>query len=124
MAMTLVDVLLEDGLYNRLDITPEQLADFCQRWSIVELALFGSILREDFNEGSDIDFLVVFDHRRRAQMSLIDLVTIEYELEDWLGRKVDLIEKCSVIESHNWIRRQNILSTARIIYESGRILFA
>ena len=115
---------VEDRLYQRLGITPQQLTDFCQQWSIIEISLFGSVLRDDFNCDSDIDVLVVFEPRFRELMSLMDLVKIEYELEDRLGRKVDLIEKCSVIESHNWIRRQNILSTARTIYESGRIVFA
>ncbi|MGC9524132.1 MAG: hypothetical protein ACP5D7_01170 [Limnospira sp.] len=44
-------------IYDRLGITPEQLAEFCQRWQIVELALFGSILRDDFK---DLPSLVSF----------------------------------------------------------------
>ncbi|OJJ24917.1 DNA polymerase subunit beta [Roseofilum reptotaenium AO1-A] len=110
-------------LSDRLGITPKQLADFCPQWGIVELSVFGSILREDFKPDSDIDLLVVFDPNFRSRMSLMDLVKIQYQLEDGLGRQVDLIEKSSVIESDNWIRRQNILSTAQVIYESGRILF-
>ncbi len=47
-------------LYQRLGVTAEQLAQFCQRASIVELALFGSILRDDFRPESDIDVT----HRR------------------------------------------------------------
>lgn len=110
-------------LYERLGITREQLADFCQQSGIVEVSVFGSILREDFNPDSDIDLLVVFEDEFRSRMSLMDLVKIQYQFEDWLDRPVDLIEKSSVIDSDNWIRRQNILSTAQVIYESGRILF-
>lgn len=54
----------------------------------------------------------------------MDLVRIQQELEDLTGRKVDLIEKRSIIDSHNWLRRQNILNTAKVIYESRHILGA
>lgn len=82
--------------------------------------MFGSSLREDFNKTSDIDFLVVFNPK--IKLSLMDLVSIQYQLEDKIGRKVDLIEKRSIEKSHNWMRRQNILATATIVYESGQIL--
>ena len=48
----------------------------------------------------------------------LDLVGIQYQLEDLVGCKVDLIEKRSVVDSHNYIRRNNILNTAKVIYES------
>lgn len=47
---------LDPKLQSRLGITPKQLADFCQRWKVVELALFGSVLRDDFSVNSDVDF--------------------------------------------------------------------
>ncbi len=112
-----------EQIYQRLNITPEELANFCQKNQILELSLFGSILREDFNENSDIDILVVFDSNPKTPLSLMDLVKIQYELEDLIQRKIDLIEKRSIIDSHNWIRRQNILNTAQIIYESRSLLF-
>ncbi len=84
--------------------------------------MFGSVLRLDFKETSDIDFLLVFDPQ--IKLSLIDLISIQYQLEDLIRRKVDLIEKRSIENSHNWIRRKNILETATIIYESGQILSA
>ncbi|MEA5532791.1 nucleotidyltransferase family protein [Crocosphaera sp. XPORK-15E] len=93
------------------------MENFCQKNKIVELSIFGSTLRDDFNENSDIDLLVVFSSNSRNSMSLMDLVRIQYELEDIFNRKVDLIEKCSIIDSHNWIRRKNILNTAQILYE-------
>jgi predicted nucleotidyltransferase len=115
MSAKICDRLLDE----RLGITREQLADFCQQSGIVEVSVFGSILREDFNPDSDIDLLVVFEDEFRSRMSLMDLVKIQYQLEDWLDRSVDLIEKSSVIDSDNWIRRQNILSTAQVIYYPG-----
>lgn len=111
-------------IYKRLNLTPEKLADFCKQHHILELSLFGSILREDFRPDSDIDMLVVFDHSANPNLSLMDLVGIEYQLEDIVGREVDLIEKRSIVDSDNWIRRKNILNTTQIIYESRPVLSA
>jgi len=44
----------------RIVIPKERIADFCRRWKITELALFGSVLREDFRADSDVDVLVTF----------------------------------------------------------------
>lgn len=112
---------MNQKILNRLNISLSELINFCQQNHILELSVFGSVLREDFKKTSDIDFLVVFDPQ--IQLSLIDLVSIQYQLEDLIGRKVDLIEKRSIENSHNWIRRKNILETAEMIYESGQILF-
>jgi predicted nucleotidyltransferase len=111
-------------LFDRLGITPAQLAKFCQQWHLAELSLFGSILRDDFRPDSDIDILIVLDSDPNLHTSLMDLVGMQHQLEEMVGRKVDLIEKESVETSHNWIRRNSILNTAQIIYESGRILSA
>lgn len=92
----------------------EQLVAFCEQWQISELALFGSILRDDFGPESDIDFLVTFAPNTR--WSLLDLIKMEQQLEDFLGRKVDLVTKRSIVQSHNWIRRQDICDTAQVIY--------
>ena len=53
-------ITIDPTLQTRLGITPKQLIDFCQRWQIAELALFGSILRDDFRPDSDIDLLVSY----------------------------------------------------------------
>ncbi len=113
---------MNQKLQDRLNISREEIINFCQQNQIQELSVFGSVLREDFNKTSDIDFLVVFNPK--IKLSLMDLVSIQYQLEDKIGRKVDLVEKRSIEKSHNWIRRQNILDTAIIIYESGQILSA
>lgn len=91
-----------------------QLVDFCEQWQIVELSIFGSILRDDFNAESDIDFLVTF--ARDSHRSLLDLIKMEQQLKDLLNRKVDLVTKSSIEQSHNWIRRQDILTAAQVIY--------
>jgi len=94
----------------------DQIAEFCQQWKITELAVFGSILRDDFRPDSDIDFLVTF--APDSHWSLFDLVAMEHQLEDMLGREVDLVMKKSVEQSHNWIRRKEILGTAQVFYEA------
>jgi predicted nucleotidyltransferase len=111
-------------IYHRLSATPEQLVTFCQQHHILEFSLFGSILRNDFRPDSDIDILIVFDPDARMHLSLMDLVGMEYQLEDLFGRKVDLVEKRSIVDGHNWIRRKNILNTAQVIYESRQIVSA
>ncbi|MEN9222663.1 MAG: nucleotidyltransferase domain-containing protein [Thermostichus sp. BF3_bins_97] len=114
----------EKTIYERLTLTPEDLADFCKQHHILELSLFGSILRDDFRADSDIDMLVTFDHSANPHLSLMDLVGMEYQLEEMVDREVDLIDKRSIIDSGNWIRRKNILNTAQVIYASRRVLSA
>src|SRR5215208_6012593 len=95
----------------------QTIAAFCDRWKIVELSLFGSALRDDFGPSSDIDLLVAF--APDADWSLLDHVTMEEELAALLGRDVDLVSKRAVERSHNWIRRLEILDSARVINAKG-----
>ena len=100
----------------RVRIPPRQLDEFCQRWKVTELALFGSALREDFDEDSDIDVLV--DFAPGARWSLFDLVTMQTELEALFGRPVDLVERTAIERSENYIRRKGILSRLDTLYEA------
>ena len=100
----------------RVRIPPRQLDEFCQRWKVTELALFGSALREDFDEESDIDVLV--DFAPGARWSLFDLVTMQTELEALFGRPVDLVERTAIERSENYIRRKGILSRLDTLYEA------
>jgi uncharacterized protein len=90
------------------------LRAFCQRWQITELMLFGSALRDDFGDHSDIDLLVSFHPSSRT--TLFDLVTMEDELAHLFQRRVDLVSKEAVLQSENFIRRQSILENAQVIY--------
>jgi uncharacterized protein len=90
------------------------IADFCRRWKIVELSLFGSVLREDFRPESDVDVLVTFADG--AHWSLLDHVAIEGELSRLMGRDVDLVSRRAVERSKNWVRKEAILSGAEPIY--------
>jgi predicted nucleotidyltransferase len=97
-----------------LDLSQEMIADFCIKWHINEFALFGSVLRRDFGPDSDVDVLVAFS--QEANWGLLDHLRMEQELVTLLNRKVDLVTRRSVEQSRNWIRRQEILSTAEVIY--------
>ena len=95
-------------------IPQEEVAAFCQRWKIVELALFGSVLRDDFGPESDVDILIRFDPE--AQHGLLDIARMRQELSRMLGREVDLIERTVIERSRNYIRRKSILQTAEVVY--------
>lgn len=112
--------MVNPQLQQRLNISTKVLENFCQQHQIIELALFGSVLRADFSLSSDLDFLVTFSPN--LKLSLMDLVGIQYELEELVKRDVDLIEKRAIANSQNWIRRENILATAEIIYEARPII--
>lgn len=99
---------------SRVDLPKEKLAAFCERWGVAEVALFGSVLRDDFNPESDIDVLVRF--RQEATPSLFSLVRMEAELAELVGRPVDLVERKSVERSPNYIRRAAILESAKVIH--------
>ncbi len=100
---------------KNINLKPEKIEQICQQWQIKELALFGSVLREDFNPQSDIDVLVSF--AEDAKITFFDLDTIEQQLSKLFDRPVDLVTKRAIEQSHNWIRKKNILDNARIIYE-------
>jgi predicted nucleotidyltransferase len=96
-----------------IDIPTDKIAEFCKRWQIKELAIFGSTLREDLRPDSDVDVLVVFEDH--APWGLFDLMHAEEELEHIFGRKVDLVEKKTI---RNPFRRQHILTHHEVIYAS------
>ena len=102
---------------TRIAIDPEKVAAFCQRWKIVELSLFGSVLRDDFRPDSDVDVLVTF--APEADWSLYDHMAMEEELSAAVGRKVDLFSRRAIERSANWIRRQAILESAEPFYVAG-----
>jgi hypothetical protein len=96
---------------NQIIFPKEQIADFCRKWKIKELAIFGSALGDDFKPESDIDVLVVFDES--AEWSLFDYMHAEEELKQLFGRKVDLVEKKAI---RNPFRRHHILNHSEVIY--------
>lgn len=72
----------------RINIPKDKLAGFCQKWHVRRLSLFGSVLRDDFRPESDVDILVVFEEGHVPD--LITFSGMELELDEIIGRKVDL----------------------------------
>jgi predicted nucleotidyltransferase len=89
-----------------------QIEEICRRYHVRELMLFGSALRDDFRPDSDYDLLVDFEPD--APIGLIEFGNMEGELEDLLGRKVDLVPKRGLKP----VIRENVLSSAEPVYAS------
>jgi len=104
-------------LVKNIEIPTDKIADFCQRWKITELALFGSVLRDDFRSDSDVDILVTF--APDAHRTLFDMVDMQDELEAMFERKVDLVSRRGIERSRNYLRRKAILDSAEIIYAAS-----
>jgi hypothetical protein len=103
------------GMNIAIDLPRDEIAAYCQRHHIRRLALFGSVLREDFSSDSDVDVLVEFDPAYPPRLD--DLLAAEAELSTLLGRRVDLGEKRAVEQDPNYRRRRCILDSAAVIYE-------
>ena len=101
----------------KIELPQQIISEFCHKWQIYEMCLFGSVLREDFRPDSDIDILVSFQDS--VSWGLLEFSRMKRELENLLGRKVDLLTKKSIEQSHNWIRQREILETAQVIYVAG-----
>ncbi len=97
--------------FHNIDIPENKIADFCRRRKVVELALFGSVLREDFRTDSDIDVLITFTSD--CGWSLWDLFDIREELYQMFGREIDLVEKDAL---RNPFRRHEILRNYKVVY--------
>ena len=94
----------------------DRIADFCRRNHIRRLALFGSVLRDDFGPESDVDMLVEFEPGARVGLSFF---TMQDELSDMLGRRVDMSTFEGVEESRNWLLKAEILDTAEVVYDQA-----
>ncbi|HUT01364.1 MAG TPA: nucleotidyltransferase family protein [Phycisphaerae bacterium] len=94
-----------------------KIAEFCRKWKVTQLALFGSVLRDDFGPDSDVDVLVSFADEARP--GLFELCRMEDELRALFGRDVDLVTRKSVEQSRNYIRRKHILKHMETIHAAG-----
>lgn len=96
---------------HRLKVDADAVRDLCRRWHVQEMAVFGSVLREDFRPESDVDVLVTFEED--ASWDLFDLVTLRDEISALFGRPTDLVEKKSLT---NPFRRGEILRHMEVLY--------
>jgi predicted nucleotidyltransferase len=97
----------------RIAIDHQRLAGFCRRNHIRRLALFGSVLRDDFRADSDVDVLVEFE---LGHVPGLRFFALEMELSEILGRKVDL-NTPSFLSPHF---RSRILVEAEVQYGEER----
>jgi len=97
----------------RISIPKERIADFCRRNRIRRLALFGSVLRDDFGPDSDIDVLVEFEPG--ARVGFIKLAGMEIQLSQLLGRKAE-VHTFGGLNPHF---RDEVLRTAEKQYEQA-----
>ena len=98
---------------QNIQIPKDKIAEFCKRNRIRRLALFGSVLRDDFGPDSDVDVLVEFEPGTRVGM--IRLAAMEFELGDLLGRKVDLNTKGFLSRDF----RDQVVAEAEVQYDAA-----
>ena len=96
---------------NGIRFDYNDIVRLCKKYSVHELSVFGSSIREDFTRNSDIDILVSFE--KNSDITLFDIMDLEKEFSELLSREVDIVEKESL---KNPIRRDKILSTREVIY--------
>lgn len=94
----------------RIEIPHDDIAAFCRRHGIRELRLFGSVLRDDFCDDSDVDLLVEFEPG--VSVGLLSLARMELELTELLGRKADLRTPGDLSRYF----RQDVLEGASVLY--------
>ena len=103
-----------DMTKERLEVSRDELAAYCERWRIAEISLIGSI-PPSVDAEEPVEFLVRFqpDVMRRYA----DAVAMERELSEMVGRDVELVDYRSVVDwGDNYVRRRAILESARTVY--------
>ena len=98
----------------RINLPQSELINFCQRYHIRKLAIFGSVLRDDFGPDSDVDFLVEFEPEHIP--GLIRLAGMELELSELIRRKADLRTPSDLSRYF----RDEVLRTAVVQYDKTR----
>ena len=103
-------------VHAAIPIPYEAIAVFCERWGVVRMELFGSVLREDFDAArSDVDVMVTFAPGRLPGWEFF--ADFPDELSAIFGRKVDVQTRHGVEEMSNATRRRHILENSEVIYE-------
>jgi predicted nucleotidyltransferase len=105
--METIEKMKKNGVF--LDY--KDIVILCKKYGINELSIFGSSIRDDFTQNSDVDILVSFD--KTSEITLFDIMDLEKEFSRLLKRDVDIVEKESL---KNPVRRKRILSAREIIY--------
>ena len=101
----------------KLYFNPESLGRFCRERGIARLELFGSALRDDFRDDSDVDLLATL--RLDAHPTLLDWADMQEKLAELFGRPGDLVSRRAIEGSRNRYCQHAILTTATPIYTEG-----
>lgn len=96
----------------KLSLPLDTIYDFCRRHRVRKLSLFGSVLREDFTDRSDIDVLVEFEPDDTP--GFLGLLAMQEELAQIMNRPVDLLTPGFL----NWRIRENVIASAQVIYDA------
>jgi len=104
------------GRNVQINIPEQAIAKFCKRWHIEELALFGSVVRADFNSDSDVDVLISLPSD--IFPSVTEWLAMVGELSKIFGRPVDLMTRAALERDHNALFKASVLNSAQIIYGS------
>jgi len=97
-----------------IELNSEVIREFCRKWKIKELCVFGSFLRDDFGPDSDIDFLL--EHDDDAEWDLFDSLRMQDELAEIVGRPVDLVDRHAMEHGGNRFVTKQILDSAEPVY--------
>lgn len=97
-----------------IEIPQKEIEDFCKKYEIKEISLFGSALSKELREDSDIDLLITFQDN--SHHTVFDLVRMKQELQQFFKCKIDLVSKRGIESSRNYIRKNAILNSAEILY--------
>ena len=103
--------VLDHPALKRLAVEPTQIILFCQQYNIIEFSLFGSVLRDDFNDESDVDVLIQFE--AEYWLSWVVWRDLQDDLQQLLGRKVDVIRKELVTNPYV---KAEIFKTRQVLY--------
>ena len=96
----------------QIPIDTAKIEDFCRRHHMRKLAFFGSVLREDFGPGSDVDVLVEFEPGHVPGLAFFGM---EEEISRIIGRKVDL-NTPGFLSRHV---RERVLAEAQTLYDAA-----
>lgn len=105
--MTAIEKMRKNGI----SIDHQTIYDIASKYNLKELSVFGSSIRDDFTDASDVDLVIVFQNSQ--EISLFDLMDIQEFFESRFSRKVDLIEPDGL---RNPIRRKAIMESKEILY--------
>ena len=106
--MNVLDKLARNGI----TLTYEDIVRLCVKYHITKMSIFGSVLRDDFSNRSDVDILVSYENYKENN-NPFDFLYIEDDFEQLLNREVDVVD---IDELTNPIRRKKILSTCEVVY--------